>query len=644
VRSREHAVEPAEEPPLSGESGRRAPRGRYLVVLSVAALGVVYGDIGTSPLYAVRACFHGTHAVAPSQGNVLGVMSLVFWSLALVISLKYVALVMRAHNHGEGGILALLSLLPRCEGLARQRSMLCAVGLFGAALLYGDGMITPAISVLSAVEGLHVDTPVLDPYVVPATAVILAGLFVFQRRGTGGVGAVFGPLMLIWFVSIATLGAVNIARAPDVLVAVDPRHAVRFFAASGWNGFLVLGAVFLVVTGGEALYADMGHFGSRPIRLAWFTLVLPALVLNYLGQGALLLRDTAAAENPFFRMIPGPLHYPMVALATVATIIASQAIISGAFSLTRQAVLLGYSPRLKIIHTSRREVGQIYVPAINWTLMAGTIGLVVAFRSSSNLTGAYGVAVSATMAITTVLLAVVARERWGWPPAVAALVAGVFLAVELAFLAANMVKVVAGGWVSLAVACGVFTLMTTWRRGRLLLAERLRVLAVADEMLVESLAEVPPVRVPGTAVFLDRTVAGVPSAFLHNLRHNRVMHEHVVFLTVLAAPAPYVAGSARWSARSLGLGIHRMIVRLGFMEYPDIPAVLARIRDRRFQLGSNDTTFFLGDHTIVPTERPGMAMWRKRLFTLMARNARSAAVFFHLPPNRVVELGAQIEL
>ena len=634
------------KPIVSISASHRAarPRGGALLGLSVAALGVVYGDIGTSPLYALRACFHGPHGLDPSRTNVLGVLSLVVWSLVLVISVKYLAVVMRAHNRGEGGILALMSLLPGCQGLAAGRSVLCAVGLFGAALLYGDGMITPAISVLSALEGLQVETHGLDRWVAPITVAILVGLFVFQRRGTGRVGAVFGPVMLLWFASLAVLGLAQVARVPGVLVAVDPRHAVALFASGPGSAFLVLGAVFLVVTGGEALYADMGHFGPRPIRVAWFALVLPALVLNYLGQGALLLRDAGAAENPFFHLVPAAMHYPMVALATVATVIASQAVISGAFSLTHQAVQLGYSPRTRIVHTSPQQIGQIYVPAINWALMCGTIALVLAFRSSSGLTGAYGLAVSATMAITTILLALVAREVWRWPTLLATAVAGLFLVIDVAFVGASLVKVLAGGWVSLAVACLVFTVMTTWRRGRLTLDERLRELTLPDDTLVRSLAETPPVQVPGTAVFMDRTPDGVPPAFLHNLRHNRVRHARVVFLTVFTDRTPRVPERRRWAARALGQGIHRMIIRYGFTQYPDVPAVLATIAERGLSFPPAETTFFLGRHTILPGRQPGMAPWRKRLFAFMARNAGSAARYFCLPANRVVELGAQIEL
>jgi KUP system potassium uptake protein len=620
------------------------PRGRPLVALSLGALGVVYGDVGTSPLYALRACFQGPWGAPLTPANLLGVLSLVFWSLLVVISFKYLGIVMRAHNRGEGGILALMALLPGRRRGGRGRATLVVLGLFGAALLYGDGMITPAISVLSAVEGLHVATPVLAPYVVPITVVILLGLFSLQRRGTARIAAVFGPLTLAWFTALAALGVGQVVREPSVVAALDPRHALGFFGANGGTAFLTLGGVFLVVTGAEALYADMGHFGPRPIRLAWFTVVLPALVLNYLGQGALLLRDSTAIENPFFRMVPALAYYPMVALATVATIIASQAVISGAFSLTRQAVQLGYCPRVQVTHTSPRAIGQIYVPAVNALLMAGTVALVLGFRSSEALAGAYGIAVSATMGITTILLASVAVDVWRWRPAAAGLLVGGFLAIDAAFLGANLLKIAAGGWVSVLVAGAVFVAMTTWRRGRLVLAERLRELTPPDDVVVRSLGERPPVRVPGTAVFLDRTREGVPAALLHNVKHNKVLHERVVLLTVATDPTPTVPDAGRWAVRHLGYGFHRMVVRYGFMETPDLPALLATIDAPPLALRPLDTTYFLSRDTILT--RPGgpMPLWQARLFAFMSRNARSAADFFHLPPNRVVELGARIEL
>ncbi len=619
------------------------PGGRRLLVLALGALGVVYGDVGTSPLYALRACFDPSYGVAPTRDNVLGVLSLVAWALIVVVSVGYLAIIMRADNRGEGGILALMALVPRSERLRRARGPLVGMGLFGAALLYGDGMITPAISVLSAVEGLELAAPALHAWVEPITVAILVALFALQRRGTAHIGAVFGPLTLLWFTTLGVLGVAQVVREPSVVAALDPRHAIRFFAANGWAAFLALGGVFLVVTGAEALYADMGHFGLRPIRLAWFAVVLPGLALNYLGQGALLVRDPGAIESPFYRMVPAFAYWPVLVLATLATIIASQAVISGAFSLTRQAVQLGYCPRVRITHTSARQIGQIYAPAVNAALMAGTVALVLGFRSSEALAGAYGIAVAGTMTITAALLGVVAVAGWGWHPAAAAVVAGGLLAVDVAFLGANVPKVAAGGWVSLLVAGAVFVAMTTWRRGRVSLAERLRHLTPPDEVVVRSLTEHPPLRVPGTAVFLDRTMHGVPPALLHNLKHNKVLHERVVLLTVVTEPTPTVPDAARWTLRDVAPGFYRLVVRYGFMETPDIPALLARVDVPPLTFKPLETTYFLSRDTILPSGRT-MARWRARLFAFMSRNARSAGDYFRLPPNRVVELGAQVEL
>ncbi len=632
------------EPEGTSPSLARAPRGRYLALLCLTALGVVYGDIGTSPLYALRECFHGPHAVAVTRSNVLGVLSLVFWSLVVVISIKYLVFVLRADNNGEGGILALTALaVPRPSGPRRPRSPLLFVGLFGAALLYGDGMITPAISVLSAVEGLRVATPALEHAVEPATVAILIGLFLMQRRGTVGVGAIFGPVMGLWMTCIAALGVRQIVREPAILSAVNPAHALEFFLLNRWRGFLVLGAVFLVVTGGEALYADMGHFGARPIRLVWFGLVLPSLLANYFGQGALLLRDAAAAENPFFRLAPSWALYPMVGLATVAAVIASQAVISGAFSLTRQAVQLGFSPRLMIQHTSEREIGQVYVPAVNTVLMLATIGLVLGFRSSSKLAAAYGVAVTATMAITTVLLVAVARQQWGWRFGRARLL-WLYLAVDLAFLGANALKITHGGWFPLIVAAGVMTLLTTWRKGRDLVNDRIRRKSLSLDRLTSPAAARETVRVPGTAVYLTRIPEGAPAALVHNWKHNHVLHERVVLLTILTEGIPNVSERQRIEVSLLGSGFYRVILHYGFLEDPVIPAALARIEAPGLAIDAPGTTYFLGRETVFATRRPGMALWRERLFAFMARNARSATLFFGLPPGRVVELGAQIEI
>ena len=553
----------------------------------------MYGDIGTSPLYAIRECFFGSHAVPPTPDNVLGVLSLIIYALLLVISIKYVAIVMRADNQGEGGILALTALIPSRNGgaaaasrLAFGRPVLIALGIFGTALLYGDGMITPAISVLGAIEGLEVVTPLFSPYVVPITVVILAALFFIQQFGTHRIGRLFGPIVIVWFVAIATLGIAWIVRAPAVLGAFDPRHAFDFFAANRWTGFAVLGAVFLVVTGGEALYADIGHFGARPVRVAWFALVLPALVLNYLGQGALLLLDPTASQ-PFFLLAPPWALIPLVGIATAAAIIASQALISGSFSITRQAIQLGLVPRLDVEHTSPREIGQIYVPQVNWALMAATILIVVGFGSSGAVAAAYGIAVTLTMVITVLLLYIIMTERWSWPVPVAVAVTAGFLIIDLAFLGANALKVLQGGWVTLAVAWALFTLMTTWKTGRRLLAERLTARALPLEEFIAGVASRPPQRVPGTAIFMTAQPRGTPPALVHNLHYNRVLHQHVIVLTVVTAQVPHVPAADRVAlAETLGNGLFNVRLQFGFMDDPDVPhaLVLARESNQRPQV------------------------------------------------------------
>lgn len=622
------------------ESGRGSAGG-----LALAALGVVYGDIGTSPLYAVRECFYGEYGVGVTRENVLGVLSLVFWSLVLVVSLKYLVFILRADNRGEGGILALMALLVPARGtLSGRRWRFAVLGLFGAALLYGDGMITPSISVLSAVEGLGVATHLFDPYVIPLSLVILVALFLFQRRGTARIGAFFGPVTLLWFLVLAALGLATIAREPSVLEAANPAHAAAFLVGNGWHGPLVLAAVFLVVTGTEALYADMGHFGRRPIRLAWFGLVAPALVLNYFGQGALLLADPEAAHNPFYRMAPGWALYPLVLLATAATIIASQAVITGAFSLTRQAIQLGYSPRLPVTHTSAREIGQIYIAPVNWALMLACCGLVLGFRSSSQLAAAYGMAVTTTMVITTLLFYVLARERWGWSALGAGALAGTFLVADVAFFAANVIKIEHGGWFPLLAAAAVFTLLATWKRGRSVLVERLRASGLAPRLFLADVAAGRVVRVPGTAVFMTADTEGTPRALLHNVKHNHVVHEQVVFLTVVSDDVPNVPARERLSVEELGQGFRRMVVHYGFMQSPDVPAVLARASCDEFPIDPMTTTYFLGREKLIPVHRSGMARWREVLFSYLSHNAQSPTDFFRLPPNRVVEMGAQVEL
>ncbi|MGE0158928.1 MAG: potassium transporter Kup [Gemmatimonadales bacterium] len=627
----------------SPEHVRAAPTGRYLALLSIGALGVVYGDIGTSPIYAIRESLAPEHEVAVTSANVLGVLSLIFWALVIIIAIKYQIFVLRANNRGEGGILALTGLIS-APGRTPEKSVLMLLGLFGAALLYGDTMLTPAVSVLSAAEGLSLISPGFEPFVLPMTIGILLGLFLLQKRGTAGVGALFAPVMVVWFLTIGLLGLTQIVRNPATLFAVNPAHAVTFFTSNGWTGFVVLGSVFLAVTGGEALYADMGHFGVRPIRLMWFSLVMPALLLNYFGQGALILSNPAAAANPFFLLAPSWGLIPLVALTTAATIIASQAVISGAFSLTMQAVQLGYLPRVVIEHTSEREHGQIYVPAVNWVLMVACIGLVLGFRSSSNLAAAYGVAVTTTMVITTILFGVMARERWKWALPVLLLLEVVFLSVDLAFWGANMLRVPRGGWFPLAIATVVLAVMTTWSRGREILARRMAASTLPVEFFLADLTDNPPRRTPGTGIFMARGPDGTPPALLHTMQHFGAVPERVVILSVLTAQVPRFEGQ-RIEAKELGDGFHRVVMRYGFMEDPDVARDLEEnvIPDLDLDLGQ--ATFFLGRETVIASEGSvGMSAWRERLFGLMARNARLASSFFHLPSDRVVELGVQVEL
>jgi KUP system potassium uptake protein len=626
--------------------------GRQLAALSLVALGVVYGDIGTSPLYALRECFHGPHAVEPRVENVLGVLSLVLWSLMLVISLKYLVYILRADNRGEGGILALMALVHPDEDEdgtparrpRRLRSLLVFIGLFGATLLYADGTLTPAISVLSAVEGLEVATPVFTPFVLPITIGILLGLFLIQRRGTAGVGRIFGPVMALWFATLAVLGVAGLLHHPAVLGAVDPIHAVRFFAAERGRAYVVLGSVFLVVTGGEALYADIGHFGRRPIRLAWFALVLPALVLNYFGQGALLLAHPESAVNPFYRLAPGWALYPLVALATLATVIASQAVISGSFSLTRQAIQLRYCPRLTIRHTSAEHLGQVYLPGVNGALMLTTIGLVLAFRRSTNLAGAYGVAVSTTMVITTLLAGWVAVERWGWSRAAAAAVSVGFLLLDLSFFGANLTKLPAGGWFPILLAALLFLLMATWKRGMDQIARYFRESRISLDEYLEGLAKDPPLRVPGIAVFLSASPGRTPTALLHQIDYNHILHEHSLVLTVVATSLPYVPARDRLDVQELPLGVVRVVARYGFMQTPRVPALLKLLEKYGLDVDPDQASYFLSREVAIPTEKIGMPRWRAWIFALLSRNAQRASDFFHLPHDRVIELGVEVEL
>ena len=576
----------------------------------------------------------------------MGVLSLIFWSLVIVISIKYLLFVMRADNHGEGGIMALTALVtpPEQRSASRTRALLVLAGLFGAALLYGDSMITPAISVLSAVEGLEVATPLFRPYVIPITLGILFGLFAFQKRGTSKVGLLFGPVTFFWFLTLTALGVASLWRDPHVLMAVSPTFAVHFFQENEVRGFLVLGSVFLVVTGGEALYADMGHFGSKPIRMTWFALVLPSLLLNYFGQGAFILANPEDIRQPFFHMAPEWALYPLVVLATMATVIASQAVISGAFSLTRQAIQLGYLPRMLVDHTSSKEEGQIYIPAINWGLMIACVGLVVGFGSSSALAAAYGVAVTTDMAFTTILFSVVARRRWRWHVLGVSTFAFLLLFVDLAFWGANLPKVPHGGWFPLAVAGAVFVAMTTWKAGRRLLAERLQTSAIPLSQVVRDIVKSHPHRTPGTAVFMHKDVEATPPALLHNLKHNRVLHERVVFMSVITTERPYVDARERVTVTSIQKDFYQVTVRYGFAESPDIPDVMRRCGAKGLRFEMMKTTFFLSRETLVLTDRPGMMRWRKRLFHRLSINSLRATAYFGLPPNRVVEMGMQLEL
>ena len=626
----------------SNDDGREK---RGVLPLTIAAIGVVFGDIGTSPLYAMREAFNGTHPVAANHDNVLGVLSLISWSLIIVVTLKYVVFMMRADNRGEGGIMALLALVLRSTTRdTRGRWILMSLGLFGAALFYGDGVITPAISVLSAVEGLEVATPALTPFVIPVTILVLIGLFLFQQKGTEMVGALFGPITMVWFAVLALLGIVNIVKYPAVLAALSPAYAFSFFAENSTGGFLVLGAVVLAITGTEALYADMGHFGKKPIRLAWSVYVLPALLLNYFGQGALILYNKDAIANPFYHLAPEWALYPLVILATVATVIASQAVITGTYSLTRQAIQLGYCPRLEVTHTSESEIGQIYMPWINWVLLAAVIGLVLGFGSSSNLAGAYGIAVTGTMAIDTVLAFVLMRKLWRWPRWVAVPLLLIFSTIDLSFFSANAIKLFSGGWFPLVVAIALFVLLVTWKRGRALLLERLSPGAIPIEPFIQSVTAHPPTRVAGTAVFLTAASEGVPHALLHNLNHNKVLHERIVLLTVNVSDIPHVHEDDQVEVLPLGPAFYRVIVHYGFKDEPDVPRTLELAAAKGLKFRMMETSFFLSRQTLIPTVGPGMALWQEKLFALMSRNASSATTFFKIPANRVVELGTRIEL
>lgn len=613
--------------------------------LALAALGVVYGDIGTSPLYTMKEVFNGAHHPVPvTPEHILGILSVIFWSLIVVVALKYVVFIMRADNRGEGGIMALMALVLRGAANKPYSGGLMLLGLFGAALFYGDSVITPAISVLSAVEGLEIATPAFKPYILPISLAVLAGLFIVQKHGTTKIGVLFGPIMVLWFVTLGVLGIISIAQNPQVLAALNPTYAVHYFLIDPMLGFFSLGAAVLALTGGEALYADMGHFGRKPVQLAWFGLVLPALVLNYYGQGALLLKTPEAIANPFYHLAPEWMLLPMVGLATVATIIASQAVISGTYSITQQAIQLGYSPRMEVQHTSREEIGQIYLPGINWALMIAVALLIVGFGSSSNLAAAYGIAVTGTMVITTILAFIVVRSVWKWSLPFSLLIAGGFLAVDLVYFAANAVKIQAGGWFPLLLAFGIFMLMTTWKKGRKLLYSRLSSEAMSVNTFVENIGRSSVTKIPGTAIFMTPNADMTPHALLHSLKHYKSLHERVVILTVETLDFPHVEDALRVLVEKMDDRFYRVKVKFGFMDQPDLPKALELCASQSLILELMDTSFFLGRETLIPKIGSEMAFWREKLFVAMFRNAGSAATYFRLPPNRVVELGSQVVL
>jgi KUP system potassium uptake protein len=616
-----------------------------LGALTIGAIGIVFGDIGTSPLYALRECFKAEYGIPINQSTVYGILSLMFWSITALVTIKYLVFMMRADNKGEGGILALTALAQRCYRTgSTARSVVTALGIFGAAMFYGDGIITPAISVLSAVEGLEIATPAFQNWVVPIAIVILVLLFVLQKRGTATIGRLFGPTMVVWFITLSILGLIQIIQQPDILLAINPVYSFQFMIEHRYAAFITLGAVVLCVTGGEALYADMGHFGRRPIRMGWFCVVWPALIINYFGQGALLLSDPATIKHPFFLLAPSWALLPLVALATVATVIASQAVISGAFSLTRQAIQLGYLPRFAILHTSEKAIGQIYVPFINWFLCISIILLVIGFHTSSNLAGAYGIAVTITMGIDTLLLFVVMTRIWHWSVVFASGLVTVLMLNDLAFLSANLLKIVEGGWFPLLVGAASFTVMTTWTRGREILLGRITEGSMPLKLFLESIAASPPIKVEGTGVFLTTNPEGVPNALLHNLKHNKVLHERVVILSLVVEDIPYVPKEDYIWVEDLGFGFWRIIGHYGFMQIPNVPALLADCRSQSLSFDLMDTSFFVNRETIISTTGGGMARWREQIFIWMSHLASKATDYFHIPTNRVVELGAQVEI
>lgn len=617
-----------------------------LTISTLSALGIVYGDIGTSPLYAIRECFHGPHGLSLSAVNVFGILSLIFWALIIVISIKYLLFVMRADNKGEGGILALMSLASPQRKFRGKKKLGSVIifGLFGAALLYGDGIITPAISVLSAIEGLKIATPLFEPYVLPITIFILTALFLVQKNGTAIIGKAFGPIILLWFTTLGILGVYGIISEPKVLQAVNPIYAFNFFMENQWRGFVALGSVFLVVTGGEALYADMGHFGIKPIKAGWFFVVLPALLLQYFGQGALILQNPEAVTNPFYLLAPSWALYPLVALATMATVIASQAMLTGAFSLSQQAIQLGYLPRISIKHTSAQEIGQIYVPFVNWVLFAGTIFLVLEFGTSSNLAAAYGIAVTSTMVITTILTYVVMRNRWKWSSLVVLPLVALFLSIDLLFFGANALKILDGGWVPLLIGILIFILMTTWKRGRVILAERLSEISPSLEQFHKESASTIKTRVPGIAVFMTANLRGAPAALTQNVKHNQILHQKVVIITLVTENTPIIADDKRVEINCIGEDFYRVVASYGFMERPNVPELLKLCGKKGLEIEIKESIFFLGRETLIASSRPGMAIWREKLFALMSRNAQRATDYFQIPSDQVIEIGTVVEM
>ena len=638
---------PASFKPGNGKKDKSSQMDRrQLAALSLAALGVVFGDIGTSPLYAVRECFYGDYGIAVTPANVMGALSLMFWSLILVVTIKYVFFIMNADYNGEGGVFALTALvLPKDSSRKRRRGLvLVAMGLFGAALLYGDGMITPAISVLSAVEGIRIITPLLTPYVVPVTITILLSFFLLQHRGTASVGSLFGPIVMVWFISIGVIGLRQIIANPKILFAMLPWYAIDFLIKNRIHGFLVMGAVFLVATGAEALYADLGHFGRRPIRLVWMMLVLPALLLNYFGQGALLLFRPEEAHHPFYAMVPTWGLIPMVLLATTATIIASQAVVTGAYSLTRQAIQLGYFPRMRIVHTSAKQIGQIYIPVVNWLLMICTIGLVIGFESSSKLAAAYGVAVTGTMFISTILFNVVARKRWKWHFLTAAIPTIIFLVIDIAFLCANLAKIFHGAWFPLVIAWAIYFVMMTWKRGREILWQRIKDSMLSFEDFQQRLSQNGFSKINGQAIFLTGNPDFVPAPLIHNLAHNKVLHSEIAFLHFQTEEIPRVPNDRKVDVRKLGSGFYSIIAHYGFMEEPHIEKILCLAREKGAEFRMDRASFFIGRESLEITEKSGMDPWRAKIFGFLSHNSFDAASYFHVPGDRLIEIGVQVAL